>query len=335
MNEAIESLKGIRQKYSLTAHELSVSLKTSERNIWRWLNNSNSPSPQAIVSIKRFVKSFKEEKQKEEIAEIEKCIPLILSVAYDGDYDFLPTPKVGEASIVCPNGRLRKVITLARCAEATGKRIVGLVLPKAIEAIARRGLIQILGLQLDRRMSEEDVKFWLDLGTGQREIPSNTITPKRLFKNKAIKADEIEEAEKGGHLILDVEKRIEWLRKQKQRSYEAQFGTVSDMEQKLHREEVEDDFWKRNLPHQMIDVLKRGDKKMGDRIEVSEYSEVKTFEKTREFYEEKVKNDTNVTQVYYNCHNEKIVIEPGETKIILKVRRMKKIPISKEVKTIK
>ncbi|MQY60794.1 hypothetical protein GH153_03015 [bacterium] len=257
MNEAIEDLKGIRQKYSLTAHELSVALKTSERNIWRWLGNNNIPSPQTIISIKKFVQSFKEKKQKEEIAEIEKCMPLLMAMIYDGNYDFSPLPKVGEASIVCKQGRLRKVITLLQCAEVTGKRVADLILPKVIEAIARRGLIQILSLQLDRRMSNEDIKFWLDTGEGKREIPSNVITPKRLFKDKAIKADEIKEGEQGGHLILDITKQITSMRQGKKKSYEARFGAVSDMEQKLHREAVLDDFNQRNKQQEMIDTLKK------------------------------------------------------------------------------
>ena len=334
MSETIEKLKELREQFQLTKIEIADGCNVREMTVHRWLTNNNAPHPQHISAIEKFVSSARKRFAIEEKKEIEKCIPLIVPLIYNGDYEFFPIPKMKETATLCPQGRLRRVIKLSECAETTGKLLTNSIVIKSIEAIARRGLIQIFDLKLDRRLSYNDVSFFLDLGTAKREMPSNVITPERLFKDEPIPNDAVKEAESGEALLLDVEKVIKALRMQKRKSCEAQFGTVSDMEQKLHAEDLQDESEQRNTGQEIINALKGAKKMKGDHIPPSEYDEVTFRKKKREFYEEAVENNTDRPLIVYNCNNEKIEIPPHEKRIVLKIRMIK--PMAKaEDKVIK
>lgn len=319
MNSAIEALKKLREDFCLTALELSQGIGTSERNIWRWINGGNNPSPQAVESIEKFVYSIRKAFVEKEKKEIEKSSDLILAMIYDGqDYEFSADPKPGmrEASITATKGRLRKILSFEKSIEI-----------KALETLARAGKIQILKIELDRRLSHNSVKFFLDLGVGRRDQPSLNLTPQRLFKDKPIPAEAIKEAQEKGFLILNVVERIRSMRLQKEKSLQAHFGKVSDIESRLHREAIEDESAVRIQQKELIETLKPGGKKMRS----DEYVEIKTLEKVKEIIEIKRTNQTLSPQIFYNHDGSKLILEPGESGIQTKMELIKKPKVEKKV----
>lgn len=341
MNEAIQSLRKIREKYSLTALEISLALKTSERNVWRWLNNNNSPSPQAIIEIEKFIKETKTKVEKEELEKFERCKALILIEIYDGENGlFHSRPRAGEvfSEANYPVGIAQRDVSLISLSKACAVRLNDPIILKVLDHLAQQGRIKVVLIFVPIRKNFEHMTFKIELAECRRDIPGQDrdFEVIRSYKNKPRTQEEI----KASPGILNPKEQVEAIYKRHEDSLRARYGASGlEKEIELHHEKIEDEARARISQLEASESLakiNKGAKKMeGDHRPVSEYTEVKYVEKVREFYEEKITNETNVTQIYYNCNHEKVVIEPGETKIILKMRMIKPMPKAKEVKIIK
>lgn len=335
MSEIIEKLKELRQEHQLTALEISIGCQTTERSVWRWLHGGNSPSPQAVSEIEKFIKEVRAKAGADEKREIERCEIMILNEIYNGDnLLFHARPKAGErySEATYPVGLAQRDVSLKSLSSACGLRLTDPIVLKVLDHLSLEGKIRIISFFVPIRKNFEHLNFKIEVGEARRDIPGQdqSFEIVKSYRDKPISKEEIKKS--GG--ILNIKEQIEAIYKRHEDSLRARYGASGlEKEIELHHEKVEDEARARISQLEASEALSKinkGAKQMkGDHRPASEYDTVTFKEKKREFYEEKIKNDSQVTQIYYDCNSDKVVIEPGETKIILKMRMLEPIPVEK------
>jgi len=337
MHSAIIRLIQIRETYQITAQFIAAQLQVSERNIWRWLNNNNAPTPESAEKIEQFCEEFLTQKKEQHAAELERCTRIIEQSIYDGQNEvFNSQPKVGEAAIVCPRGQLWKDVCLQTLANACQLRLNDSILLESLEAIAHAGRVKVFGLSINKTMRTDDIVFNCELGTAHRQIPSNVITPKRLYKDEAMTKEELEDK----WCIFNIKERCEAERLKKKERFEKWGGASGlEMEVQLHKESVEDFATKRSEGRTVANGIEQlvsqsqGSKKTK---EPGGKDMVDIIQPKVEYREVSYHNDTGRTQVFYDAMTGlKIVIEDGETKRFFKTKKVELGKPEKKVIKIK
>lgn len=342
MSEIIEQLKNLRQEHQLTALEISIGCQTTERSVWRWINGGNSPSPQAIASIEKFITETRTKFEKEEREKFERCEAMILDEIFNSENLglFHARPKPGErySEGTYPVGTSQRDVSLKSLSKACAMRLTDPIILRILDHLAQRGQIKINLIFVPIRRNFEHLNFKIETGEARRDVPAQDRDFKviRPYKDKPLTQEEI----KINPGILNPKEEVEAIYKRHEDSLRARYGASGiEAEIREHKEKVYDDATARisqlEASESLGKITNKGAKKMeGDHVPVSEYTEIKTLKKVREFYEEVVENNTDRPLVVYNCNHEKVEIPPREKRVVLRARLIKKMPVE-EGKTIK
>lgn len=336
MEQIIEELKSIREKFAITMLEISQGCGVTERSVIAWLNNNSKPHQQHLIKIEAFVKKTKAKVEADEKREIERCEAVILDEIYNGENCFFHArPRAGEtwSEANYPTGISQRDVSLISLSKVCAMRLTDPIILKVLDHLAQRGQIKINLIFIPIRRNFEHITFKIEIAEAERSVPGQDrdFEVKRSYRDKPRTQQEIE-ASPG---ILNPKEQVEAIYEGHENSLKLRYGASGiEKEIELHREKIEDESRLRIAQLRAgngENYKKRGETMEGDHAPASEFTELRTIKKVREFFEEKKTNATNVTQIYYDCNHNKVVIEPGETKIILKMRMLKKMPVE-EVK---
>lgn len=342
MSEIIEKLKELRQEHQLTALEISIGCRSTERTVWRWIHGGNSPSPQAVSEIEKFIKEVRSKAEKEEREKFERCEGMILDEIFNSENLglFHSRPKPGErySEGTYPVGTAQKDVSLRTLSKACELRLTDPIVLKVLDYLSRKGQIKIISFFVPIRKNFEHLNFKIEIGQAERSIPGQDQNFKlvRAYRDRPLSQEEI----KANPGILNPKEQIEAVYKRHEDSLRARYG-ASGIEGEIRelKEKREDEAIARISQleaSKSLSKFNKGAKKMeGDHVPVSEFTEVKTFKKVREFYEEVVENNTPRPLVIYNCNHERIEIPAHEKRVVLRARLIKPMPKAKEVKIIK
>jgi len=187
MIEEIKELKKFRDEFVLTRYEVCLELNIREMSLYNWENNNHNPSPQHRKAILDYMKKFRMRIEAEEKREIEKYRDSVLAGIYGGEHIFIPVPeKSGKfAPAICPTGKLWRSITLWRIKEIT--KVNEIILIITLELLARQGLVKLIHLSVNPRLSSNDIHFKFDLGTARRHLQKVSRGCEIISKTATIK----------------------------------------------------------------------------------------------------------------------------------------------------
>lgn len=332
MNQAIEDLKKLRTEQALTAREISVALKTSERNVWRWLNNNNTPSPEAVKSIRKFVDTSRALLVEADKRTTEKYEKAVLDAVYDGENGFFhPIIKAGERvqSAVVPDGVAVKDVWyeyLKQKCEILGSDELLLT---ALDSLASNGAIKIIQLWVPPRHPAkmgEGFVFKLEIGTAFRsQAGQNTqFEIVRSYRNTNLEVHELPPG-----TVRNPKEIIERIRKGRAESARMKYGDQA-IRTDLHHEEIVDESAQRQAQLQLVDILK-GDKKMANDPQGSEFDTLPAERvRTKKIIEIKRLNNSKAPMVFYQHDGSRLTIEPGCAGIQTKLVHIKPLAVEKK-----
>lgn len=332
--DVIKELISIRKENALTLRELSMALNMTEKSVWSLISNSTTPQRATKEKIEAFVNQTRARLLEQKTGEIEKYKSIILDIVYSEPGFFNPAPKPGE-KYQQANYKIGEIWcdvwyeTLRKACDIIGSDEL---LLEALNALATTGHIKIIAIWIpkQRPMSAgEGFLLKFESGRATRDIPGQDTTFKmtRIYRSEPLAG-----IEKIPNAIINPKVKIENIRKSRAESARIQFGT-SDLTKRseLRHEEIVDESQQRLIQQEILESLSvRGEKKMGENYNPSEFDTITQKIKTREVVETKVSNNTRVTQVYYQHTGEKLILEPGESGILTKMRLLEKMKVEKK-----
>lgn len=255
MIEEIKELKKFRDEFVLTRYEVCLELNIREMSLYNWENNNHSPSPQHRKAILDYMKKFRARMEAEERAEIEKHREIILAEISSGNHIFIPVPEqAGKfAPATCPTGKLWRSITLYNL--TTKEQAGETILIKILELLARQGLVKLIHLSVNPRLSSNDIHFKFELGTARRDIYKRSVEAVRLYKKQPLSKTELESKE----IILNIQERIDYLRADKKAFFDRRHGKPSDstLERQFAKEDREADLEKHRATIRTADGIEK------------------------------------------------------------------------------
>lgn len=342
MESIIGELKSVREKFAITMLEISQGCGVTERSVIAWLNNNSKPYAQHLVKIEAFVKRIKAKAKADEKREIERCKALILNEIYNGlDYVFFSRPRPGErySEGTYPTGVAQKTVSLMSLSKICERILNDSIILEALDNLAEQGLLKVISIFIPRRKLFERLTLELEIAEAIRHIPAQDVAMeiKRVYRDQPLSQEEI----KINPGILKPGTTIKKMIEDRESALKAQYGASGiEAEIREHKEKIEDEARLRISQFEVSESLakiNKGAKKMeGDHRPASEFNTLPNERiKVREFYEEVVENNTDRPLVVYDCNQQRVEISPHSKKIVLRIKPIKKMPISKEIKVIK
>jgi len=332
MSEIIEKLKEIKEEFQITALEISVACQATERSVWRWLHGNNSPSPQAVIEIEKFIIETRSTAEKERQKKVDNCKAKILDEIYNGiDYVFFSRPRPGErySEGTYPTGVAQKNVSLKTLSKVCELQLAAPIILEALDNLSEQGSLKVISIFIPRRKLFEHLSLELEVAEAIRHIPAQDTVMEisRTYKDQPLSKEEI----KINPRILKPGTAIKKMIEDRKRALKAQYGASGlEKEIELHHENLVEESRLRTA--QLRAGNGKGDKKMeGDHYPASEYDTLPNERvKVREFFEEVVENNTDNPAIVYNCNHEKVEIPPHGKRIVLKARMIEKMPVEKE-----